>query len=500
MKKILSLILLIIFLSSCVNSEKTSNPTGIIDFNIIQMNDIHGHVQDYKSMGGMAAAGYVIDKIRNEDNKDNTIVIGNGDMLQETAISRVNYGRVVIDTMSEIGFDMMGIGNHEFDWGLDKFLAYFDGEESNGEASFPLINSNIYFNNELVLDDNIFESLIIEKEQVKIGILSYIGDVYNSINANMTEGYSFKSKDTEIAKSVSQIGAELKSQGAEIIIVNIHDGSSDGINKYNTNKLLSQLKYNDEYLVDAVINGHTHTEQKGAIVRTNGAPLQVVQSAGGLNSIGRINLKYSYNDKMVISSSSKNINISKEINRNSIIDDIVNKYYNESKDILEEIYCENNSFVSRYDESLYWYAANIMMKATGATAAICNTGAFRNNVNVGPFNFDALYALNPFDNHIIICTINGADLQRFYDKNKKYEFCFTKEYGPSIAVDKTYKLAIVDYVYFGSYFQSYRDGNFYDTELILRDLFAADLRLRKNEGFNVNTAYKNIKINEYSLN
>lgn len=495
-------LLLVGLLASCVSKKDTPTPilppaetetNQITDIEILQMNDIHGHIENEGSYGGLARASYAINQIRNETKEDNTVLIGNGDMLQETAIARVGYGKVVIDAMSHMQFDMMGVGNHEFDWGFDKFLDYFDGDTKNGEASFPLVNSNIYYENELVTKaGKVTASLLLEKEDVKVGILSYIGDVYSSINANMTKGYTFKGRSSEIATSVEALGKTLKNQGADILIVNIHDGESSSCKDYLANTLLANLKFEDKYLVDAIINGHTHTKQDALIQRKDGVALPVVQSSGKLSDFGRIDLKYDKTLKKVLSARVSHVNVSTIQNENPEVQKIIQDHYNASKDILEEVYCKNNQYIQRYDADFQAYISNVMMEATGATASICNTGAFRNNVPTGNFDFNTLYALNPFDNHIILCQIKGIDLKRFYDANKDKEIVYTKEYGASIATDKTYTLAIIDYVYFGNYFAGYRTEEYTDTNLVLRELIAMDLRLRKDTGFSVHKDFSNI--------
>ncbi|MDE6660468.1 MAG: metallophosphoesterase [Anaeroplasmataceae bacterium] len=468
------------------------NKNDPLTIEILQMNDIHGHIENEGSYGGLARASKLISQVRAESKEDNTVLIGNGDMLQETAIARVGYGKVVIDAMSQMKFDMMGVGNHEFDWGLDKFLEYFDGDSSNGEASFPLVNSNIYYENQLVKGTNVTSSLLLEKENVKVGILSYIGNVYNSINANMTVGYTFKAHPDEIAQSVEELGKKLKDEGADIIIVNIHDGQSSSCRDYEANTLLANLKYKDSYLVDAVINGHTHTRQDALLARKNGTSLPVIQSAGKLADFGRINLKYDPIQKKVTSASVSHINVSSASGTDTEVQKIISDHYNASKDVLEEVYCQNKQYINRYSEEWQAYISNVMMAATGATASVCNTGAFRNNVSAGAFDFNTLYALNPFDNHIILCEIRGIDLKRFYDANSDKEIVYTKEYGASIATDKTYTLAILDYVYFGAYFAGYRTAAYTDTNLVLRDLIAMDLRLRKDTGFTVSKDYSTV--------
>ena len=92
--------------------------------------------------------------IINEKNKspDTTVILSSGDMFQGSAISNMTQGGVVVEAMNEIGFDAMTIGNHEFDWGIDKIAAYNDGDEKNGEADFPFLSCNIVYksNNQLL--------------------------------------------------------------------------------------------------------------------------------------------------------------------------------------------------------------------------------------------------------------------------------------------------------------------------------------------------------------
>ena len=125
-------------------------------------------------------------------------------------------------------FDMMGIGNHEFDWGIDKIFNYFDGDSTNGEASFKLVNSNVAKNGSIVTKENICDSLIIEKMGVKVGILSYIEpECYSSILQPLVNDYSF----LDIISSVTTKGRQLKDAGVDVLIVNVHGGYTT--NNYN---------------------------------------------------------------------------------------------------------------------------------------------------------------------------------------------------------------------------------------------------------------------------
>lgn len=495
-KKILYIslsLLVVICLSSC--DRKISINYEEINFNILEFNDVHGYIeQDSKNKNGLSNAAKMINDIRNEDNLDNTILIANGDMFQGTAISRVSEGKVMIDAMNQMGFDACGIGNHEFDWYISSITKYFDGNKDNGEANFPLLNANIYENktNELLGydSDSICPSTIVEKEGIKIGIVSMIGNVYSSICYNMVNEYTF---DTDFQTIAYNEGVKLKERGADIIICNIHGGDSNGVEKYLPNNLIANLKYDGRYLYDAMINGHTHTLQSGVILRDNAEAMPVIQSNGyknnSLYTFGRIDLTYNVKSHKVTNTKTSYNYVSDSNGYDNDVENTIDSYYDKSKDILTEVYC-NTNYISRYSDNLYKWAGNIMNKATGCDVAISNTGGLRANVTKGVFDFNKMYALNPFDNHLIICDVSGKAIKDFMKKSGEYEYCITS-IGSYLDLDdnKMYSLVITDYVFFG-YFSDYRPTSYIDSKLILRDLMIEDLRLRKGETFNIDTDYE----------
>ena len=108
--------------------------------------------------------------IRNMYGKDNVFVFSGGDNFQGTMLSNLSYGRVVVDCFNEMEFDVSTIGNHEFDWGLDKVLNYIDGDISNGEANFGFGAANIYHADGTNVEE-IEDFFIIDKGGVKMGVI-----------------------------------------------------------------------------------------------------------------------------------------------------------------------------------------------------------------------------------------------------------------------------------------------------------------------------------------
>ena len=283
MKRLLLLLSLVI--SVCLISCQKDGG-NYINLNVIELNDLHGYVNQaaYSKDYNLANAAYYINQKRSETNNE-VLLVANGDMFEGTAFSNMTGGLSTINVMNELNFDMMGIGNHEFSWGLDSILKFFDGNLQNGEANFPLINGNVYLNGERVGEnnttDNILPYKVVQKGDIKIGMISYIGNLASSIgNENMGD-YSISLNNftaSYMERRIKKDAIKCKEEGADVIIFNIHGGSSDGLGSYNINNLVASIKDDDgAYLIDGIINGHTHSVQEGMIKRDNGSSIPAVQ-------------------------------------------------------------------------------------------------------------------------------------------------------------------------------------------------------------------------------
>ncbi len=474
MKKKFTLLLLVLFISilyGCSPSEKIE----FMELTILSVNDLHGYIeQDNKGYGGLSNMAFKINEIRNENKYDDVVLIGNGDLFQGTAISNMTQGAAVLECMNAMEFDAMGIGNHEFDWGIETILAYFDGDESNGEADFPLLNANIYNNsdNSLLTIDNgiIYDSVIIEKEDIDVGIISYIGDVYSSISYDKVEDYYF---DLRIVDSVEEIGSKLKNNGADVIIVNIHGGYSSNIEEYYYNADISELK--DEkggYLVDAVINGHTHSEQYGAITRNDGVDMPLIQAGANGENLGRITLNIDLLSMDVTDYDIEMIEVS----------DVGKKYDPEIQSIIDNINAEldnkglaiaGESIASRFD--FYAWIGNVMVKATGADIAFHNKGGVRGTGGIEkgkPVTIKQMYEISPFDNQIFLVELDYTKIKKLQNDDSLFN-----QIAPGVILSEgnTYTVAIISYVYYKSVTENESD---IDTKLYIRDILIEDINLK----------------------
>lgn len=285
-------------ITSVEESFDMGEDTSMLDLHILEMNDTHGYcMQDENGKNGLSNMAYIINQIREESN-ENTVLIANGDMFQGTALSNITYGKAMVEIMNAMKVDCMTLGNHEFDWGIEKVLQYFDKDSSNGEANFPLLNANVYKNGGTLLtveNGNVFESTIVNRSGINIGVIGCIGDVYTSINYLRVKDYYF---ENNIENTVSKIGTKLKDEGCDIIVVAIHGGNSSGVENYDEKVeevVRKQRKENESKLSEVYsVAGETIETQYDLIpwvgnvlVSGTGADVAVCNT-GGLRSNGNI--------------------------------------------------------------------------------------------------------------------------------------------------------------------------------------------------------------------
>ena len=150
MKKIVSIITILLLslgLLACIKTPVEDDPKidikeGQVAISMYGVNDLHGAIFEENGEPGIAKISTYL-KEKRAENEEGTLIFSAGDMFQGTAVSSLTKGRVVVDAMNEIGFDAMGIGNHEFDWGISDIEKFLDGDAETNKMNFPLLGANI---------------------------------------------------------------------------------------------------------------------------------------------------------------------------------------------------------------------------------------------------------------------------------------------------------------------------------------------------------------------
>jgi 2',3'-cyclic-nucleotide 2'-phosphodiesterase/3'-nucleotidase len=366
---------------------------------ILSINDYHGSIAPAGSNVGAAKLVGAM-KTEKAKNPEGTIIVVAGDSYQGSAMSNLLYGEPVSAVFKEMGVELSAVGNHEFDWGIDRITKW---EEDGG---FTFVCTNIYDirTNEPV--DWAEPFVIIEKEGVKVGFIGLATPrtAYTTLKANV-ENYEFRDPVEVITEWVPTV----KDAGADIIIALTHLGSFQDKEGNITGEAADLCEVDG---VNGVVSAHTHQRVSGLV---NGKP--VVQAYKNGRSIGKMTFVFDENNKLVSAEPSLD-NLYK---RPDTLEDDANtlamylKYEEELGPILGKILGKTTVDLDhdRYagPSLLGEWVCEIMQDKAGVQIAMTNGGGLRVPVPAGEITAGILYEVMPFDNTLYTMKLSGADVK-----------------------------------------------------------------------------------------
>jgi len=406
-------IFILLFLSlglvACADPIDNPNvdPVEVVDrLDVYFLNDFHGAVEEGDNSRGLARIGQYLTNQKNYE-PDKTLLLAAGDMLQGTAISNLSYGKPVIDIMNLIQFDAMTIGNHEFDWGIDKILAYHDGNLENGEADFPFLAANIYERATNTVVDWAEPYTVIERGGLKIGVIGVIGEgLTSSISPSISNPYEFKNP----APIVASIAKDLRdNQGVTVIIVNAHDGERDSTGKLNSD--LSKLTGSER--VDAILNAHSHYRYARTLDRLDGYSIPIVQAGSSGSHIGKIVINIDKETKQVTSAVGSYFEVNSALAvKAPLIDQMINQELARIAPVINRVIGVSGEYMT--SSMVADWGADVIRKYTSVDVGIINYGGIRSTAFPIQSNTNITVArmieVTPFDNYVKTVTITGAQL------------------------------------------------------------------------------------------
>ena len=155
MRKILSLILALSLLLGCAAFGEEAAPKLGKNLVILFTSDVHCGIDQGWGYAGL----YAVKQYLSENN--HVLLVDDGDAIQGEPIGTMTTGEGIIDIMNAVGYDIAIPGNHEFDYGMDRFL------ELTQKANFPYLSCNFNKEGELIFKPYIIK----EFDGVKIAFV-----------------------------------------------------------------------------------------------------------------------------------------------------------------------------------------------------------------------------------------------------------------------------------------------------------------------------------------
>ena len=365
---------------------------------ILHTNDVHGAVNGYAYIAQL--------KADYEAKGAEVILVDAGDYSQGKTYVSVTKGADAVTMMNAAGYDVVTLGNHEFDYG------YAQLKENMSKAKFKVVCADVFNEDGTPIFDASYTYTT--KSGVKVGFFGMeTPETQTKANPALIKGLTFATGDAFTKAAADQVAA-LKD--ADVVICLAHLGIDAESAPYRSTDLYAAVKG-----IDFIIDGHSHT------VMTKGEKGEPIQSTGtafaniGVIVIDNATKKIESNSLFEIKEdTAKDATVAAAAQK--IIDRVDAEYdvvFAKSEVTLNGAKAPNGNRDSETNngdlitDAMIW---KVMQNKEGLTVdadhvvAITNGGGIRAAIKPGDVTKKDINTVLPFGNTVAVIYVTGAEL------------------------------------------------------------------------------------------
>jgi 5'-nucleotidase/UDP-sugar diphosphatase len=372
-------------------------------FTILHSNDMHGDflaevaTGSGEMIGGLALLSGYINKVRSEE--ENVLYVIAGDMVQGSLIDSEYKGVSTIEIMNYLSPDVVTLGNHELDYGLEHLLFL----ERMG--NFPIVNANLYikkYHKRLMMPHK-----ILKKAGLDILFIGIITEKVMDSIARDSEIGSFISLE-EARSEVGKICNAYRNDDIDLTVLLTHIG-------FDSDRELARM-LDPAWGVDMIIGGHSHTILDQPACENN---ILIAQAGVGTNQIGRFDITVDDDTNSIVDWQWKLVEISEKsappdqklIEFIESFREVVDRKY---KTLLGKFATTLTHPCREEETTLGNLIADIFCETAGCDVMLMGSGAIRSKelgpaVTLGDFR-----ACFPFEESLKRYTVTGRQLKGIF--------------------------------------------------------------------------------------
>lgn len=391
---------------------------------IVHTNDVHAHllpsdmklqdceVNQTDCYGGYARIKSIIDGVRQSAEK--TLVLDAGDRFSGSVFYTLRKSEDITPLTQQLGYDVLTLGNHEFDDGLGELAKFTEG------ISAPIVSANVSFPTHPMLNKRVVPSVILNKDGLRIGVIGALSEDTKSETA--------KAQDVDIfpvIHAVQQEAEKLIQQGINVLIALTHIGIDED------KKLALAVPQ-----LDIIVGAHSHTLLSNddtettvqgpypiEISHNDGNKTLIVTSGIAGHHVGILNASFdkqgritSYTGDTVRldDASASDDKIARQINAVAQqIDKIINEPIMNTRQNIhltgEGRFCSESCYVGEFLTDM------LKQRVDDADIVLLNAGGIRAGLPRGQLSFKHIASAYPFDSTGVLIQMTGAELKSYLE-------------------------------------------------------------------------------------
>ena len=252
------------------------------DIVVLYTNDVHCGVDD-----NIGYAGLSLYKKQMQQQTPYVTLVDAGDAIQGAPIGTLSEGGYLIDIMNQVGYDVAVPGNHEFDYGMARFLD-LAGKLNCGYYSCNFISTAtgaaVFAPYKMITygDTRVAYVGVSTPESFTKSTPTYFQDANGTYIYGFSEGDNGAQLYTQVQSAVDQARAE----GAQYVILVGHLGEEGSTPAWTSDAVIANTTG-----IDACIDGHSHEVYDKYVPNKNGEQVLLTQTGTKLAEIGKLTIR-----------------------------------------------------------------------------------------------------------------------------------------------------------------------------------------------------------------
>ena len=397
-----------------VRAEEAAVLANADDIVVYYTNDIHTYID-----GGLSYDNLADLKAETAKQAAGVLLVDAGDAIQGTAYGSMDKGETIIELMNAAGYDVATLGNHEFDYGMERALELVD------KASYDYISCNFHH----IVDGYEGSTVLPSSHIVDFGDtrIAFIGITtpesftkstpayFQDENGNYIYGIHGGARGDALYYAVQDaIDTARGVHHADVVIALGHLGVDEASKPWTSREVIENT-----YGLDAFIDGHSHSSVPMQLVKDmDGKDVILTQTGEYFNAIGKMVIKPdgSISTELVTdwTGSDPAVKAIKDEWMTEIdtqlgqvighLDVTLDNYDAEGKRLVRKQETNTGAFAA---DALYYLFDNMGLDVD---VAIMNGGGVRNKALTGDFSYKTAKEIHTFGNVACLQTITGQQL------------------------------------------------------------------------------------------
>ena len=373
---------------------------------ILHTNDMHCGVNDNLGLATVAQM-----KQNALQKTPYVALVDAGDAVQGAPIGKLSKGEAVINMLNAAGYDFAIPGNHEFDYGMERFW------QLNKKLKSGYYSANFEDLRTKKLALPAYKMLQFGDTKVAFVGATTPGTLISSTPAFFQDGqgnylYGFNEDETgrKLYKALQKSINAARENGADYVFLVGHLGLNGSIEYWNCENVAANTRG-----VDAIIDGHSHERIQGKHVKNYvGKDVLITQTGTKLKTVGQIVIGTDgkITSTLIKADGGDNAKVQKVISREiAKYEPLLQQPVGEALVQLRSNDPQTGERLVRNSEcSLADFVTDAYKAALGCDVVLVNGGSIRNEIKQGVITYNDLLEAFPFGNMCAVIEVSGQQI------------------------------------------------------------------------------------------